>query len=128
MAHKQNYIESMELSKQRKLEAGLVSERFPAVADIVVRMTYYHRGANPVLMVRTVNFWPSLHAYFNMDCMIKDCVDGGFDLTSVITNMVKDHKKSGKGKLVCNGRCDTLASDHASIAYKIRVQYNKQSQ
>ena len=107
MAHKQNYIENMELLKQRKLEAGLVSERFPAVSDIVVRMTYYHRGANPVLMVRTVNFWPSQHAYFHMDCMIKN------------------RKKSEKGKLICNGKGDSLSSDHASIAYEISIKYSK---
>ncbi len=126
MAHKQNYVERMELNKKLKLASGLVSERFPEVSGIVVHMTYYHKGVNPILMERIVNFFPSGYAYFNMDCMIKDCVDGGFDLTSVITDMVKDHKKSGKGKLICNGRCDTLASDHASIAYKIRVQYHKQ--
>jgi hypothetical protein len=125
MAHKQNYIEAVELNKQRKLEAGLVSERFPGVADIVVRMTYYHKGANPVLMVRTVNFWPSQHAYFNMDCMIKGCLDGGFDLTPVITRMIKNRKKSEKGKLACRGKSDTVSSDHASIAYEITVRYGK---
>jgi len=118
----------MEQSKQRKLEAGLISERFPGVSDIVVRMTYYHRGANPVLMVRTVNFWPSQHAYFNMDCMIKGCLDGGFDLTSVIKRMVKNHKKAEKGKLICNGKSDTLAPDHASIAYEITIRYGKARQ
>jgi hypothetical protein len=125
MAHKQNYMESMELNKQRRLEAGLVSERFPEVSDIVVRMTYYQKGVNPILMVRIVNFWPSRHAFFNMDCMIKGCFDGGFDLTSVITKMIKKHKKSEKGKLVCNGKSDVLASDHASIAYDITIRYNK---
>jgi hypothetical protein len=125
MAHKQNYVESIERSKQLRLAAGLLSERFPEVSDLVVHMTYYHKGVNPVLMVRTVHFFPSRHAYFNMDCMIKGCVDGGFDLTSVITHMIKTHKKTEKGKLICNGKGDTLASDHASISYEITVTYNK---
>ena len=125
MAHKQNYLESMELKKQRRVAAGLVSECFPEVSDIVIHMTYYRKGVNPILMVRTVNFWPSLYAYFNMDCMIKGCIDGGFDLTSVISKMIKNHKKSEKGKLLCNGNIDTLASDHASIAYEITIKYNK---
>ncbi|MDI6890230.1 MAG: hypothetical protein QMC83_04735 [Thermodesulfovibrionales bacterium] len=128
MAHKQNYVERMELNKQLRRASGLVSERFPEVSGIVIHMTYYHKGVSPILMVRTVNFFPSGYAYFNMDCMIKGCVDGGFDLTSVITDMIKHHKKLGKGKLVCNGKGDTLASDHASITYEIRIQYNKQSQ
>jgi hypothetical protein len=128
MAHKQNYVERMELNKQLRLASGLVSERFPEVSDIVIHMTYYHKGVNPILMVRTVNFFPSGFAYFNMDCMIRGCVDGGFDLTSVISDMIKNHKRLRKGKLICNGKNDDLASDHASIDYEIRIQYNRQSQ
>ncbi|MEW6584753.1 MAG: hypothetical protein AB1442_03970 [Nitrospirota bacterium] len=125
MGHRQNYLERMELNKQRRLEAALVSECFPEVSDIRVHMTYYHKGVNPVLMLRKVNYWPSRHAYFNMDCMITGCVDGGFDLTPVIQEMVKDHRKAGKGRLVCNGNVADLSSDHASIAYQITVTYNK---
>ncbi|MEW6067667.1 MAG: hypothetical protein AB1610_05195 [Nitrospirota bacterium] len=125
MAHRQNYVESIELNKQRRLASGLISERFPKVLDIVIRITYYQKSVNPILMVRTVNFWPSRHAYFHMDCMVKGCVDGGFDLTSVITNMIKNLEKSGKGKLTCKGKSDTLASNHASITYEISITYNK---
>ena len=41
MANRHNYLERMELNKQRRLAAGLVSECFPQVSDIVVQMTYY---------------------------------------------------------------------------------------
>ncbi|MBM4139941.1 MAG: hypothetical protein FJ242_00375 [Nitrospira sp.] len=125
MAHRQNYMEMVELNKQRRVAAGLVSERFPKVSNIVIHMTYYQKGANPVLMVRIVNVIPTNYAYFNMECMIKGCSNGGFDLTSVINDMIKNHKKSGKGKLVCNGKSELLASDHASISYEISIQYNK---
>jgi hypothetical protein len=126
MAHKQNYVERMEINKQQRIISGLVSERFPEVSGIVIHMTYYHKAANPILMVRTVNVIPTGYAYFNMDCMVKDCVDGGFDLTSVIAHMVKQHKKLEKGKLVCNGsgKDHALASDHASITYEIKIKYN----
>jgi hypothetical protein len=124
MVHRQNYVENMEQNKQRKLAAGLISECFPKVSDIVIHMTYYQKAANPVMMNRIINFWPSQYAYFNMDCMIKGCVDGGFDLTSVIAKMIKNRKKSEKGKLTCNGKSDTLSSDHASVTYQINVKYS----
>ncbi|NCO66986.1 MAG: hypothetical protein COY75_00220 [Nitrospirae bacterium CG_4_10_14_0_8_um_filter_41_23] len=127
MAHKQDYMVRMELNKQRRLEAGLVSERFPDVSSIVVHMTYYNKGINPVQMVRVINLFPTSYAYFKMGCLIKGCVEGGFDFTSVINNMIKNHKKLGKGKLVCGGKNDDLASDHASIAYEVNIQYNKLS-
>ncbi len=118
----------MELNKQNRLATGLLSDRFPDVSSIVINMTYYQNGVNQVLMLRTVNVLPRDFAYFNMECMIKGCVGGGFDLTSVIADMIKTHKRVGKGKLSCCGKADTLASDHASIAYEIGIQYNKRSQ
>jgi len=125
MAHKQNYVERIERNRQLKLEAGLISERFPDVSDIIVQMTYYQNAANPVLMSRTIHFWPSRHAYFNMDCMRKECLDGGFDLTPVIIQMIKHRKKLAEGKLRCAGSVTPPAADHANISYKISITYKK---
>lgn len=115
----------MELKKQRRYDAGLLSERFPDVSGIVIRMTYYHKAENPVLMERTVNVFPTSYAYFNMECMIKGCEEGGFDLTTLINKHIKQHKKSVKGKMVCNSKNGTLASDHASISFEINIKYSK---
>jgi hypothetical protein len=94
---------------------------------MVINMTYYQKGANPILMLRTINVIPTDSAYFNMECMIKGCVNGGFDLSRVIAKMVKAHKKVGKGKLKCRGKTDVDSSDHASIEYEIGIQYKKKS-
>ncbi len=127
MAHKQEYLRKMELKKQAQQEAGLVSERFPKVSGIVMHITYYHKSANPILMERMVNFFPASDAYFNMACMIKDCDNGGFDLTSVTAKQIKHHKKLVKGKMVCKGKNEDIGSDHASISYEIRIKYGKRS-
>jgi hypothetical protein len=55
--------------------------------------------------------------------MIKGCIDGGFDLTSIVENMVRNHKKSAKGKMSCCGVSDNLSSDHAYISYEINIYY-----
>jgi len=55
---KQSYLEKLELKRSAMLAAGLISERFPEISNIVFRMTYYQRTSDPVLMVRTVNFFP----------------------------------------------------------------------
>jgi hypothetical protein len=39
--------------------------------------------------------------------------------------MIKNHKKSEKGKLLCNANIDVLALGHASIAYQINIKYKK---
>jgi hypothetical protein len=127
MNHKQTYLEKIELKKSAMLAAGLVAERLPGVSRIVLQMTYYQRTADPVLMKRTVNFFPSDYACFRMDCMRAECMNGGFDLTPVVAGLVKNHKKSVKGKIVCNGKGETLRLGHASIAYEVSIQYDKQT-
>lgn len=127
MPTKQSHLAAIELNRQRRLSAGLLSERFPSVSRMVINMTYYQKGANPILMLRTINVIPTDSAYFKMECMIKGCVEGGFDLSRVIAKMVKARKKVGKGKLRCRGKTDTDSSDHASVDYEIGIRYKRKS-
>ncbi len=106
--------------QQRKLDAGLVNAQFPEVTGIVIHMIYNQKGIQKSLP-RVVNFFPSSHALFRIDCLNKECVDGGFDLTGVITRMIKDRKKTSAGDLSCEGNCPTV--DHSTIVYEVAIQY-----
>ncbi|TAN45943.1 MAG: hypothetical protein EPN22_00935 [Nitrospirae bacterium] len=125
MTNNKNYALRMELKKQNIAVAGLVSERFPTVSKMVIKMTYYQKRANPVLMTRTLNVLPTSYAYFKMDCMIKECAGGGFDLTPVISNMVKSRMKVKKSSISCHGNIDSHPSEHASIEYETLIHYKK---
>jgi hypothetical protein len=86
---------------QRKLDAGIMSKQYPEVASIVINMMYKQKGvANPIQ--RVVNFSPASHAFFRLDCLSRDCVDGGFDLTQIINSMIRNH---------------------SAIAYEVAIQY-----
>ncbi len=119
---RQNHFAKLEQIKKNKLAAGLLRDRFPKVSGIVIQMTYYH-GSHQTLMERTVNFCPSDYAYFNMACMTRGCENGGFDLSSVIRNLVKKGGKSAKGEICCEGHSPDLGEGHASIAYKVSISY-----
>jgi len=123
MINRQNYAVIKEIKRQKNLAAGLVADKFPSVSDIVISMTYFQKSERPVLMVRTVNIVPDSYALFNMDCMIKGCDGGGFDLTHVVADMVKRHKKVNKGAITCKGSIDKQVTDHASIEYKTVINY-----
>jgi hypothetical protein len=110
--------------RQQKIDAGLLSERYPHISSIVITMDYYQKGAGTVSMKRTVNFFPGSSAYFLMECMRNDCINGGFDLEPVISRMVKGSSKSGDGELTCPGN---NASGHTRINYKVAIQYNDTS-
>jgi hypothetical protein len=110
---------------QHKLESGLISEHFPRVSSIVIDVTNSYGKINPITVLRTLNFWPDSYAYFNIECLSKGCLDGGFDLDRVITTMVRGHKDSGEGEIVCDG--NNLSFDHSNIHYKINIRYSKKS-
>jgi len=105
---------------QRRLDAGYVSAHFPEVASIVISMTYNQRGIAKALP-RIVNFFPGSYAFFRVDCLNKNCVDGGFDLTQTINAMIRNHREAAKGELSCEG--NVPSADHSDIVYEVAIQY-----
>ncbi len=123
MINRQDYLNNKEKQGQKRLAAGLISERFPKVSSIVIHMIYRHKSSNNVLMFRTINFAPASYAYFNLKCLTKKCDNGGFELTRVINKMIKKRKTTEKGNTVCSEKNDPLTSDHAKISYEISIKY-----
>ena len=128
MIRKQSYREQLEVKKNILMAAGLVSERFPGVTNIELRMTYYQKTADPVLMKRTITFCPTNYAFFRLDCMRDGCANGGFNLAPVVASLVKDRKPSIKGSINCRGKAESLGHGHASISYEINIHYSKNGQ
>jgi hypothetical protein len=124
--HKHAEKRALELAlAEKKVAAGKVLERFPDVSGMSIRLTYFSEMIDAVLMVRTVNYFPSSNAYFHINCLMKECSNGGFDLTRKIKEVVKNKKKSAKGDMVCGGGRGTLSSGHSRISYEIVVKYHK---
>jgi len=107
-----------EMMQQRR-EAGSVATHFPEVASILMNMTYNQRGAKSIL--RTFHFTPSSYAFFIVNCLRQDCVDGGFDLTQVITAMIRNRRVEVKGALSC--KVKDSSTNHSDIVYEVAIQY-----
>jgi hypothetical protein len=104
---------------QQRHEAGSVATNFPEVANIGMNMTYNQNGSTSIR--RTFNFTPTSDAFFVVNCLRKDCVDGGFDLTEVITAMIRNRRVEVKGSLNCKGT--DSSTGHSGIAYEVAIQY-----
>ena len=105
---------------QQKLDAGFVATHFPEVTGIVISMMYNQKGIAKSLP-RIVHFFPDSSAFFRIDCLNKECVDGGFDLSRVLTSMVRNRREAAKGELRCEG--DGPAAGHSAIDYEVVIQY-----
>ncbi len=112
---------------QKRAEAGLVSERFPNVSAMEIKMVYFQRtmysDSDKLLMLRTVKVAPDSHAYFHMQCMTKIC-ESSYNLKRTINGMVKNKKKKASGKISCSGKGEGLKANHACVEYEITVRYN----
>ena len=112
--------EAREERKRQTLAAGLVSERFPDVASIVVTMNY-SRGSFAAVL-RTLNFGPGRHAFFRISCLGEGCDDGGLDLTYVMHRMIRGHERSAKGLLSCDNKDSAIV--HPSVDYEVAITYS----
>lgn len=123
--NKNDHVARAELKKQMNEAAGLVSDRFPSVAGISIIMKYYQSSLKSPLLVRRVNIFPTSYANFNMTCITKGCDGGGYELSSVVEEMVKSQTRMSKGSLLCSGADNALSGGHARIEYKALIEYRK---
>jgi len=105
--------------RQQKIDAALLTALFPDVESIIINMTYNQNGMRKALL-RTVNFFPSSSAFFTVECLSKECVEGGFDFTRIITRMVGTRSTVTKGELGCQGG---PVADHSDIVYEVGIKY-----
>jgi hypothetical protein len=105
--------------KQQKIEAGLVAAIYPNIESIIITMMYSQKGIRQSLP-RTVNFFPGSYAFFTVDCLSKECVQGGFDFTRIINSMINNRKETSKGEFSCEGG---PVVDHSAIVYEVAIQY-----
>ncbi len=105
----------------------MLSEVYPGVSNITIQMKYVHKAAVPIIMDRTVNVFPTSYAYFHMECLVKGCEKGGYDLTPVIKKMLKKGSKADSGAMKCRGKNGSSPADHAEISYEINVKYKRKS-
>lgn len=112
--------EAREEQKRQIVAAGLMSDRFPGVASIVVTMNYT-RGGYPAVL-RTLNFLPGSNAFFRISCLGEGCDDGALDMTYLMHRMIRSREKSAKGELVCEN--NDAAVVHPSVDYKVAITYS----
>lgn len=107
--------------QQHKIDEGSVAEHYPGVEKIEISMVYHQKNLSKSLN-RVVNFTPASYAFFNIDCLSNNCVEGGFDLSHVITSMISNQSKTSKGDLSCEG--NHPAACDSAINYEVTIKYS----
>lgn len=117
------YSRRNELWEERKRQmtaAGLMSDLFPDVSSIVVKVNY-SRGSFSAVQ-RTLNFYPGNPAFFKISPLGDGGDSDGLDLTHFIHRMIGSRKKSAKGEF--NGGPKDAAIVYSSVGYEVAITYS----
>ena len=104
---------------REKERSRLISERFPDVVSIVIKMNYRSDGATS--LKRTLKYYPENRAFFKVNCLSDGCEKGGLNLTRIINSVIKRHLKGDKGNLRCTHRNSDVV--HALMSYEVSIKY-----
>jgi hypothetical protein len=100
---------------------GTISELYPEIARILLFAAFEEADSESEPNYQQIIFTPQSEAIFRLDCSREECVGGGFDLTKVVAEMVKNRESRVHGKLACEGtlrsggRCCSLKADYRII-------------
>lgn len=90
--------------RQRQyLAAHLMADQFPDLQELAVRIRFSDPEGKQKPQPYAQIFATEMRAFFNFQCPLKDCVDGGFDLTSAVQRGLSRKDAARSGTLTCAG-------------------------
>ncbi len=102
--------------RQKEIDAGLVSDRFPQVKRIRIEVEV-HNPSGKLVQRRCRDISPEGYSIFQMKCPL----DGEpLDFLSVLSKMVSNRIEERKSKFECNG--SPRGSQH-TISIEIHIEY-----
>jgi hypothetical protein len=109
-------------------EAFSVRDRFPGVEQIVADMTFIDVKETGHYSAQMRSFSASAKAFFAIACPRALCLEGGFNLDTVVTTMIAAQQSTAAGTLECAGWTEPSRSQHAhcllQLSYRIHVTYD----
>jgi hypothetical protein len=109
-------------------EATGVRERFPHVEQLVMELAFTDARAIGWYSPQLHGFSGAAKAFFAVACPRTLCLDGGFDLDSLVRNLLDAHGTSSRGTVECHGWTDPARHEQGrcllQVHYQLRVIYD----
>src|SRR5262245_11911078 len=129
MVHKQidAYKHEREARRRAYMSAPSLKDRFPAVEQLVLELTFVDASASSHHSPQTHIFGPGARSYFEVACPFSSCTGGGFDLTALVADLLSHRERVAVGKLVCRGWQDRgRAGEHRcllELRYRVSASF-----
>ncbi len=89
---------------QRIMESGSLSVRFPKLKSLKAELTYHPpTGFGQSAQIKYAVNLEHAKSIFRFDCLNKECIGGGFDLSELLAQAVAKRSKTLTGELHCQG-------------------------
>lgn len=118
----------LDREQRERSQAGFIKDRYPQVRELTFQFTFHdsdHANSSPP--DKTLTLHPRNSAFFKFDCPFVECVDGGFDLSSPVHQMIEAGGPDCSGTLICQGWQDPerVGQYHCFLEmnYKVTVSY-----
>ncbi|MGH8529713.1 MAG: hypothetical protein ACRETN_07705 [Nevskiales bacterium] len=125
MAQKQHIIDQRqrELRKRQYLAAPVLAAEFPKIKELVVHLRFTDPEGKLTPSPHKRIFVPEMQAYFDFECPLRDCVDGGFALSTAIPRVLSDRKIAPTGSSTCRGKRkrDGVESDCCGLELQYQI-------
>ena len=125
--HVDAYKHEREARRRAYMSAPSLKDRYPAVEQLVLELTFVDPSASSRHSPQTHIFGPTARGYFEVACPFSSCTSGGFDLSAVIADLVSHRGSAAAGKLVCRGWQDRgRASEHRcllELRYRVSASF-----
>lgn len=106
----------------------LISQKYPNVKSLIIEQTFHDdSGTEQIAQTRWNVPIDTTRAYFYIDCRMRECIDGGFDLTQAVISTIENGETRSSGRLVCQGWQDKERAGQfhclTDLVYQIEVNY-----
>ncbi len=91
------------LKHQKWVAAKTVKEIFSDITKINVNIEFVDYDDSSKTFKKEQSWGANSKAIFEVACPYRECVDGGYDLQSVISCLYESGESECKGELVCQG-------------------------
>jgi hypothetical protein len=109
--------------RDRERSSPKVSQLYPHVQEIRIWLRFTPHDGPPTPVDRTKIWKSDDDAFFEIECLDRECICGGFDLAPVVDEAVKNRQTDVEGRLSCEGWQDSerYRKNRCMIALDYRV-------
>jgi hypothetical protein len=108
----------------------LVREEYPRVQHVTMELKFKDPAGIGQHSQQTHTFAQGAKAYFMVSCPFSTCVDGGYDLSGAVGDLIAHQGESVSGRLVCQGWHDRKHANerrcNLELQYRITAAYENE--